>query len=58
MARQSQSAPPDANRFATLDSNDRATIERLMKHADEAANTFILAADAQRKYFNLPAKPQ
>jgi len=50
--------PPDKDRFATLDSNDRATIERLMKHADEAANTFISAADAQRKYFNLPAKPQ
>lgn len=50
--------PPDADRFATLDSNDRAKIERLMKHTDEAANTFISAADAQRKYFNLPAKPQ
>jgi hypothetical protein len=58
MARQSQSAPPDADRFATLDPNDRATVERLMKHADEAANTFISAADAQRKYFNLPAKQQ
>jgi hypothetical protein len=48
--------PPSGDRFARLDPGDRATIQRLMKHADEAANAFIAAADAQRKYFNLPAK--